>query len=234
MPRIVARDLRIEFPLYHASARSLKKTLLARGGFRLATDRADRPVVQALRDISFEIPPGERVGLVGPNGAGKTTLLRTLAGIYPPVAGSILVEGRVASLIDITAGMNGFLTGRENAALLGRYRGLTSVEVAALVEDARDFSELGEFFDLPVRSYSSGMTLRLAFAVATHGQPEILLMDEWILAGDEGFRAKASTRLENLVNSAKILVLASHDRNLIATWCNRVFRLRDGILEPEG
>jgi lipopolysaccharide transport system ATP-binding protein len=230
MPRIVARDLRIEFPLYHASARSLKKTLLARSGFRLATDRAERPVVLALRDISLDIAAGDRVGLVGPNGAGKTTLLRTMAGIYPPVGGSILVEGRLATLLDIAAGMNMGLTGRENARLMGRYRRLDRAGLEALVEDAAAFSELGEFFDLPARSYSSGMLLRLAFAIATHGSPEILLMDEWILAGDEAFRAKATARLEALVNSAEILVLASHDRALIAKWCNRVFELRDGGL----
>ena len=230
MPLIRAERLEVAFPLYHASARSLKKTLLARSGVRLASDRGDRLVVQALREVSFTIAPGERVGLVGPNGAGKTTLLRTLAGIYRPVGGRLLVEGRVSSLLDLSAGMNGFLTGRENARLIGRQRGLGRAELARLLEDVEEFAGLGEFFDLPLRGYSAGMAVRLGFALATHGRPEILLMDEWISAGDAAFRTKAERRLEELVRSAEILVLASHDMMVIERWCGRVLRLESGTL----
>lgn len=234
MARILATNLDVEFPLYHASSRSLKKTLLARTGIRLASDRHERLVVQALRGLSFDIRAGDRVGLVGPNGAGKTTLLRVLAGIYYPVRGYVEIEGEVASLLELSAGMNMSLTGRENAQLYGELRGLDRAEIRRLIEDAYVFSDLKEFFDLPLKGYSAGMLLRLGFALATYGKPQILLMDEWILAGDASFRAKAAQRLERLVTAADILVLASHDQGIIEKWCTRVFRLEDGQLQEQG
>ena len=233
MARIVAEGVGVSFPLYHAGARSLKRTLLSRASSRLAMERGDRLVVRALRDVTFEARGGERIGLVGPNGAGKSTLLRTLAGIYAPDAGRLRVEGRVASLLDMSAGMNGFLTGRENARLIGRQRGLSGRDLTRLVEDVEAFSELGAFFDVPVRTYSAGMSVRLGFALATHGEPDILLIDEWISAGDAGFRLKAEERLQGLVRSADIVMLASHDPGAIARWCGRVFRVQDGHVVEE-
>lgn len=234
MSRIVARDLRIEFPLYHLAARNLKKQLLARANLRLRTDPQNRVVVAALQGISFTIERGERVALVGSNGAGKTTLLRTLAGIYEPVGGRLEIAGRIGTLIDAAAGMDVLSTGRENIRLRGLYRGLNASEIEALEDDVANFSELGEFLDMPVHGYSAGMAIRLAFGIATAMRPSVLLMDEWISAGDAEFTKKAQARLENLVNDVEILVLATHNASIVRRWCNRVIRLEAGRIQDDG
>jgi lipopolysaccharide transport system ATP-binding protein len=234
MAHIAADGVSIEFPLYHVGARSLKKRLLARTPIRLREDDSHRIVVAALRDLSFRIEPGERVALVGGNGAGKTTLLRTLAGIYEPVAGRLEVAGSIGSLIDPAAGMDPDATGRENIVLRGLFLGLSDVECQRLAEEAGRFSGLGEFLDVPIRTYSAGMSVRLAFAAATLMAPEILLMDEWFLAGDADFIAKANARLEQLVVGADILVLATHDMNIVRRWCTRAIRLAGGRIEADG
>jgi lipopolysaccharide transport system ATP-binding protein len=234
MARIEANGLAIDFPFYHVGARSLKKHLLGRAGKRLHTDQQNRIVVSALREISFTIGRGERVALVGPNGAGKTTLLRTLSGVYEPVGGNLVVEGEVAALIDIAAGMDPDSTGRENVLLRGLYRGLKESECARLVEEVAAFSGLGEFLDVPIRAYSAGMGVRLAFAMATAVRPEILLMDEWFLAGDADFMARAQDRLAALVTTADILVIATHNDEIVRKWCSRVIRLEGGRITADG
>ncbi|RVT97538.1 ABC transporter ATP-binding protein [Rhodovarius crocodyli] len=225
MAAIHAEGLRVEFPLYHHSARSLKKSLVARSQGRV--------MVQALRGLGFEIGGGERVALVGPNGSGKSTLLRTLAGIYQPCAGRLRVEGGIGSMIDPMAGMDQFLTGRENIMLRGLYKGLSDRESRAVVDRVVAFSGLGEAIDLPVRGYSAGMNIRLAFAMATEMAPDILLMDEWFLAGDEDFMRRAETRLAELVRGAEIMVLATHDMAVVRQWCNRVIRLEQGVITAD-
>jgi lipopolysaccharide transport system ATP-binding protein len=234
MAHIEADGLSIEFPLYHMSARSLKKRLLGRAAIRLKEDASHRIVVAALRDLTFTIRPGERVALVGGNGAGKTTLLRTLAGIYEPVAGRLEVAGSVGSLIDPAAGMDPEATGRENITLRGLFLGLSDTECAQLAEEAGQFSGLGEFLDVPIRTYSAGMSVRLSFAAATLMNPQILLMDEWFLAGDADFIARATERLETLVTGAEILVLATHDMNIVRKWCTRAIRLEGGRIVADG
>ncbi|MCS6855473.1 MAG: ABC transporter ATP-binding protein [Elioraea sp.] len=234
MSRIVARGLRIEFPLYHFGARSLKQRLADGLARRLTRDRRNRLVVAALQDLSFTIERGERVALVGPNGAGKTTLLRTLAGIYEPVAGSLRVEGRIGTLIDTQAGLDPLSTGRENIRLRALYLGLDPAAAEALEADVAAFAELGDFLDVPIHSYSVGMSIRLAFAIASAMQPGVLLMDEWISVGDEGFLARANARLERLVSEADIMVLASHDRDLVRRWCTRAIRLEGGRIVADG
>lgn len=234
MARIAAEGLSIEFPLYHVGARSLKKRLLAATPLRLRTDNSNRVVVAALRDLSFSIARGERVALVGRNGAGKTTLLRTLAGVYEPVAGRLTVEGDIGSLIDPAAGMDPESTGRENVMLRALYRGLGEDESAALAEDVAQFAGLDEFLDVPVRSYSAGMAVRLSFAMATAMAPEVLLMDEWFSAGDAEFMAKAQSRLERLVTDAEILVIATHDVSIARAWCTRAIRLDGGRIVADG
>ena len=218
---IRAEGLCIDFPLYHGNSRSLKKTMLAAASGRLGEDGQHRMVVQALRDISFTLRPGDRLALVGGNGAGKTTLLRALAGIYEPVAGRLRVDGAVGSLLDVNSGMNNDLSGRENIMLRGLYNGMNRAATARLVADVCDFAELGEFMELPVRFYSSGMAVRLAFAMATAIQPQVLLMDEWFLAGDANFLDKARARMESLVKTAEILVLSSHLENIVLEWATR-------------
>jgi lipopolysaccharide transport system ATP-binding protein len=234
MAHIEADGLSIEFPLYHMSARSLKKRLLGRAAIRLKEDGSHRIVVAALRDLTFTIRPGERVALVGGNGAGKTTLLRTLAGIYEPVAGRLQVAGSVGSLIDPAAGMDSEATGRENIMLRGLFLGLSDAECAQMAEEAGRFSGLGEFLDVPIRTYSAGMSVRLSFAAATLMNPQILLMDEWFLAGDADFMARATERLETLVTGADILVLATHDMGIVRRWCTRAIRLEGGRIVADG
>ncbi|WP_135468586.1 ABC transporter ATP-binding protein [Crenalkalicoccus roseus] len=234
MPHIRAEGLAIEFPLYHLGARSLKKRLLAHTPLRLRQDASNRVVVAALRDLTFSIGPGERVALVGHNGAGKTTLLRTLAGVYEPVGGRLEVQGTIGSLIDPAAGMDQECTGRENILLRGLYRGLDRQQSAALAEEVGGFAGLGEFLDVPVRTYSAGMQIRLSFAMATVMAPEVLLMDEWFLAGDADFMERATRRLERLVADADILVLATHDMSIVRAWCTRVIRLDAGRIVADG
>jgi lipopolysaccharide transport system ATP-binding protein len=234
MAHIEADRLSIEFPLYHIAARSLKKRLLARAGARLKEDASHRIVVAALRDLSFRIQPGERVALVGNNGGGKTTLLRTLAGIYEPVGGRLEVVGSVGSLIDPGAGMDPEATGRENIVLRGLFLGMSEAECARMAEEAGQFSGLGEFLDVPIRTYSAGMSVRLSFAAATLMEPQILLMDEWFLAGDADFMQRATQRLEQLVTTAEILVIATHDMNIVRTWCTRAIRLEGGRVVADG
>ncbi|TCZ66148.1 ABC transporter ATP-binding protein [Roseicella aquatilis] len=234
MPHILAQGLTIEFPLYHMGARSLKKRLLAHSPLRLREDEANRVVVSALRDLSFRVEPGERLALIGHNGAGKTTLLRTLAGVYEPVGGRLEVEGLIGSLIDPAAGMDVHSTGRENIVLRGLFRGLSEARSEAMADEVAEFSGLNEFIDVPVRSYSAGMQVRLSFAMATVMEPEVLLMDEWFLAGDAAFMAKAREKLAKLVADADILVLATHDMDIVREWCTRVIRLEAGRIVADG
>jgi lipopolysaccharide transport system ATP-binding protein len=227
-------DVSVDFPLYHGSARSLKKTVFAAASGRLGEDKRRRVVVQALRNINIELNSGDRLGLVGTNGAGKTTLLRTIAGIYEPGQGRIRVDGSLNALLDPQLGMNVDLTGRENILLRGLYNGFTRPEIEAMEADVQAFAELGEFLDLPVRFYSSGMVVRLGFALATCIRPEVLLMDEWFLAGDANFMAKARVRLESVVRGAEILVLSSHQSGAVLDWCTRVAWMDHGRILMDG
>jgi len=220
--QIDVQDLSVSFPLYHGSSRSLKKLVVAAASGRLGRDQQQRVVVQALMDINLTLHSGERLGLIGTNGAGKTTLLRVLAGIYEPVAGHVLVRGSLNALLDPSLGMNSELTGRENIVLRGLYNGLPRSMLPRLEQDVIDFAELSDFIDLPVRIYSAGMIVRLGFAMATAIRPQILLMDEWFLAGDATFMDKAKARLEEMVRGADILVLSTHQIDIVRTWCTRV------------
>jgi len=237
--------LSLNFPIYHGGARSLKKTMLSAASGRLGPARAGsdargaavpsgRVVVQALRDITLSLSSGDRLGIVGPNGAGKSSLLRVMAGIYEPVAGRMHVGGTLNALIDPNLGMNLDLTGRENIMLRGRYIGLSKAATRVLEEDVQEFAALGEFLDLPVRVYSTGMVIRLGFGLATAIAPQVLLMDEWFMAGDSAFQEKARLRLESVVRGAEILVLTSHQVSVINTWCTRVIWLDSGRIRADG
>ncbi|HEY0184505.1 MAG TPA: ABC transporter ATP-binding protein [Rhodopila sp.] len=227
-------DVSVLFPLYHGSSRSLKKMVVAAASGRLAHDQQQRVVVRALSNINLHLGSGDRLGLVGSNGAGKTTLLRVLAGIYEPVLGQVRVRGSLNALLDPNLGMNLDLTGRENILLRGLYNGLPRSALPRLEEDVADFAELADFIDLPVRIYSAGMVVRLGFALATAIKPQILLMDEWFLAGDAVFLDKARQRLEEMVRGADILVLSSHQSDIIRTWCGRALWLDQGHVIADG
>ncbi|MBS7813733.1 ABC transporter ATP-binding protein [Roseococcus pinisoli] len=228
MARIEAQGLSIDYPLYHHNGRSLKKRLLGNGPGRLKADSGSTVAVAALRSLDFVIERGERVALIGPNGAGKSTLLRALAGIYEPAGGRLTLQGTIASLIDPNAGVNALLTGRENIALHCLYRGLKGEEAERFTEYAVSFADLGEFIDLPIRGYSAGMNIRLGFALATAKAPAILLMDEWLAAGDQNFMKKADQRLGELVGQAEILVIATHSMDIVNKWCTRAIHMEGG------
>jgi lipopolysaccharide transport system ATP-binding protein len=234
MASIDVAELEVSFPIYHGNSRSLKRTVFAAASGRMKEDAKSRIVVQALRGVSFRLGSGERLGLVGHNGAGKTTLLRTLAGIYEPVVGRVEVDGTVGALLDTGLGMNAEMTGRENITLRGLTVGLGRAEIAALEEDVQAFAELGAFLDLPLRFYSSGMIVRLGFALATAIRPQVLLMDEWFLAGDAAFMEKARMRLEDMVRGADILVLSSHSAEVIGQWSTRVIWMDQGMIRADG
>ena len=234
MTKLLIENVSVRFPLYHGESRSLKKTVFAAASGRLGEDRKHRLVVEALRDVSFSLSTGDRLGFIGANGAGNTTLLRSMAGIYEPVCGRIVIDGAVTALLDANQGMNLEMTGRENIRLRGLFTGLSEPQIRQLQADVADFAGLDQFLELPVRTYSSGMIVRLGFALATAIKPQILLMDEWILAGDAAFMAKARHRLETMVRGAEILVLSSHSADVILRWCNRVIWMDGGQIKADG
>lgn len=226
---ISAQNISVEFPVFENSHRSLKKAVLniSTGG-RIGQSADRHPFVTALDDLSFSFEEGSRVGLWGHNGSGKTTLLRVLAGIYAPVKGRLVVRGRIASLLDVSMGLDPDATGFENIYLRGILDGMRPARIRSKIDEIADFTELGEYLNLPVRTYSSGMMLRLAFAISTSVEADILIMDEWLSVGDQGFSAKAAQRLDELVGNASILVVATHDQNLIDRICNRKIILEHG------
>lgn len=229
MASIEFNNVYVDFPIYNASSRSLKNRLIhvATGG-QLGADKQGRVIVRALDGLNFSFKDGDRVGLVGHNGAGKSTLLRLLGRVYEPSSGNALINGTIGSLIDISLGIDPEATGRENIYLRGGLLGLSRAEINKQMDNIIEFSELGNFVDMPLRTYSSGMHLRLAFSVSTILRPEILLMDEWLSVGDEGFKHKAEQRLTELVQATNILVIASHSRDIILHTCNRVIWLEHG------
>ena len=235
MASIHLRNVTVEFPIYQMGARSLKKMLIS-GGTRgnLARDAHDRVMVRALNDITFDIENGERIGLIGANGAGKTTLLKVLAGIYKPTQGRAHIAGHTTALINSSVGLNPDSTGRENIILRGLYMDIHPRDMRDRIDQVAEFTELGSYLDMPVRTYSAGMMVRLAFAVSTCIPPEILILDEWLAAGDAQFLTKAQRRMEEFVNRSSILVLASHSFELIEQWCERAVYLKDGVIEALG
>lgn len=230
MARISLQGVSVRFPIYGAGASSLKKTLAASvTGGRIGKETGVT-VVQALSDITLELKSGDRLGLVGHNGAGKSTLLRTLAGIYEPSSGILTRDGSIASLIDPSLGIEPDATGYENITLRGLVMGLSKKQIAALTPAIAEFSGLGDYLDMPVRTYSTGMGMRLAFSISTSVQADILLMDEWLSVGDADFTKKAEQRMRDVVSRSGILVLASHSPELIAKECNKVIYLEHGSI----
>jgi lipopolysaccharide transport system ATP-binding protein len=235
MTHVHLSDVSVDYPVLSASSRKLTRQLIriATGG-QLDRSESGKVTVRALTGINARLEEGDRVGLIGHNGSGKSTLLKVLGGIYSPTSGTVSREGVVGSLLDIALGMSMDATGRENIYLRGALQGLSHREVDALVPGIIDFSELGDFIELPMRTYSSGMLLRLAFSVSTVLSPDILLMDEWLAVGDEAFQIKAEQRLHEIVARTAILVIASHSASLIRSQCNRVLYLEHGRLIADG
>lgn len=242
---ISADKLTINIPVYDVSSRSLKHVLMLnpianafRGashvGGAIAMGARGTVVVRAIEDLSFDIKSGDRVGLIGHNGAGKTTLLRTLAGIYEPTRGCLRTVGRIMPLFNLMEGMMPDATGREFIKIRGILLGLRPNEIDALTAEVVDFCELGDYINMPVRMYSTGMLVRLAFAIATSATSDILLFDELIGAGDARFVEKANGRLQHFVDRSSIVVVASHNPSVLEQWCNRAFLLEHGKLIHDG
>lgn len=234
MASIRLDNVSLAFPIYDASSRSLKKRFInvnlgGQTGGRIDPSDAKHPsVIRSLDQVSLSFEHGDRVGLVGHNGAGKTTLLRVLSGIYEPGAGRVEVNGQVAALFDITLGMDLDATGYDNIYLRGLFLGLSAKEINARTEEIASFTELGNFLDMPIRVYSAGMRMRLAFAVSTSIEPEILLLDEGIGAGDAAFIEKANQRLDAFTDKVSIIVVASHSDALIKRMCNKAVLMERG------
>ena len=231
MAHISIRNLTVEFKVYGSNSRSLKKQILSQAtGGRIAENADDTITVKALDNVSLEINNGDRIGLIGHNGSGKTTLLRTIAGIYKPTRGTIEIEGSIGALLDPAAGMDPEATGIENIYMRGYVLGMTKREIDGKVDSIAEFTELGKFLHLPVKTYSAGMFSRLGFAISTSIHPDILLVDESIGAGDSGFIEKIQSVTEVLFERPKILILASHNEELINKHTGSVISLSSGKL----
>jgi ABC-type polysaccharide/polyol phosphate transport system ATPase subunit len=234
--RLEFHDVTVQYPVYDVRAKSLRSRLVSMStGGRIERESSGVQIVTALRDVSFTLRDGDAVGLVGHNGAGKSTLLRTMAGVYQPAWGSVLRSGRIATVFELGAGMDGELSGYENIQRMGLLMGLGQDEIRGRMEDIETFTQLGPFLGLPVRTYSAGMATRLMFAVATSTRPDILLVDEIFGAGDAEFQEKAAQRMAALISNVSIFVFASHDTSALKRYCSRFLRLKHGqVTEIDG
>jgi ABC-2 type transport system ATP-binding protein len=230
-PYIETHNAWVEFPIFDAKSRSLKKTVL---GGTIGRNASNVVVIEALRDITMSLSLGDRVGLVGHNGAGKSTLLRLLSGIYEPTRGSATVSGRVAPVFDLGVGMDPEISGYENIIIRGLFLGQTRRQMLAKVDEIAEFTELGDYLSMPLRTYSTGMRVRLAMGVVTSIDPEILLLDEGIGAVDADFLKKAQSRLQRLVERSGILVFASHSNEFLARLCKTAMWIDHGVIKLTG
>jgi ABC-type polysaccharide/polyol phosphate transport system ATPase subunit len=231
MARIELDRVSLTFKVRQYNKLTLKEFVVRRMFRRTINPTLEVP---ALKDVTLSIAEGDRLGIIGHNGAGKSTLLKVLAGIYPPTSGERIVEGRISSLFDIALGFELDATGWENINYRGFLQGETPATIRAKTEAIADFSELGHFLDMPVRYYSAGMMVRLAFAIATAIEPEILLIDEVLGAGDLAFQEKARQRMRDMMAKARLICLVSHDLGSIMKLCQRAIWLDHGRLRATG
>lgn len=235
MANIQLENVSLNFPIYGFGSRSLKKGLLesfTTGGLLKFTNSI--VTVEALKDISLSIRDGDRIALIGHNGSGKSTMLRVLAGIYEPQRGRMQVNGRVGSILDTPLGMDHEASGYENIKIRSMLLRLSRKQMRALIPSIEDFTQLGSFLKMPVRTYSAGMLVRLTFALSTMLIPDILLIDEVIGVGDSAFIEKAQSRLEQLVYRSRILIVASHSTQELKRFCNKALWLEHGIMKMYG
>ena len=231
--RIVAKDACVDFPIFDAKSRSLKKTVMGLVGGNITTE-TKVPVIEALSHIDLTLEHGARVGLVGHNGAGKSTLLRLLSGIYEPTRGTAEIQGRVAPVFDLGVGMDPEVSGLENIIVRGLFLGMTRKQMEQRIDDIADFTELGDFLRMPLRTYSTGMRIRLALGVVTSIDPEILILDEGIGAVDAAFLEKSKNRLKELVERAGLLVFASHSDEFLRDLCDTAIWMEHGRIRKHG
>ncbi len=235
MSSVVINNAWVELPVYGADSKSLRTRVLniASGG-KIRQETSKIFIVTALRDISLRLEDGDRLALIGRNGAGKTSLLRLIAGIYEPTRGEVKCEGTVAPVLATSLGIDQDATGYENIVLGGLYQGIEREEMERITPSIEEFTELGEYLSMPVRTYSAGMRARLAYSIATSIQPDILLIDEVLGAGDVHFLEKAETRGQELIQSSNILVFASHVEDIVKKFCNRAVLLEEGSVKLAG
>lgn len=230
MPEIILKNASLEYPVYDAVSRLLTRTItrsIPVGG-QIKQRTATQTSVLAVDDICLSLHDGDRVALLGHNGAGKTSLLKMLAGFYEPTSGSIVRKGKVSALLNMMAGMDINSTGYDNILLCGMLYGLERQQIISRSEEIAEFSELGSYLDLPVRLYSQGMMLRLAFSICTAIDCDILLLDEQVGAGDAAFLSKAKTRLSEMIFRSAILVIATHSADVAREFCNKALFLEHG------
>ena len=230
---ITTKDACVDFPIFDAKSRSLKKTVMGVVGGNIDSG-AKVPIIEALRDINLQLDRGARVGLVGHNGAGKSTLLRLLSGIYEPTRGIAEIRGRVAPVFDLGVGMDPEISGLENIVIRGLFLGMSRKQMEERVDDIAAFTELGDFLEMPLRTYSTGMRVRLALGVVTSIDPEILLLDEGIGAVDAAFLEKSKRRLSDLVDRAGLLVFASHSDEFLRELCDTAIWMEHGRVREQG
>lgn len=236
MPSIKLENVSLNYPLYDTVSRSLTRSLtrsIPVGG-QIKQDTDQRTSILAIDDLTVTLQEGDRVALLGHNGAGKTSLLKVLAGFYEPTSGAIQREGKVAALLNLMAGMEPNISGYENILLCGMLHGLSRRQVLQRIDDIAEFSELGSYLDMPLRLYSQGMMLRLAFSICTSVDSEILLLDEWVGAGDQAFIQKAGERMAKMVYRSSILVFATHSIEVAQRFCNKAMYLEHGKLLQYG
>jgi ABC-2 type transport system ATP-binding protein/lipopolysaccharide transport system ATP-binding protein len=228
MASISLKNACVDFTIYNSSSRSLKNIMVGKVGGLIKSSSHGKTVVRALSDINLELKPGDKLALIGHNGAGKSTMLKLLNGVYEPTSGKCEIDGKISSLLEMTMGMDFELSGRQNIIHRSILFGKTFAQSKDLIEDVAEFSQLGSYLDLPVRTYSSGMNLRLAFALSTAINPEIVLLDEVIGVGDAEFAERAMVRLTDMLSKANILVLASHNTDILREFCNIGALMKEG------
>jgi ABC-2 type transport system ATP-binding protein/lipopolysaccharide transport system ATP-binding protein len=235
MPFLRFENVSLEIPVYSSHRGAARLNLFGRNDYLPAGGSGNKPTsVSILRNITLDLRPGTRLGITGPNGAGKTSLLRIAAGVYRPTGGRVRKSGRVFSLLNLSYGLNDNATGYENIVRMGLFLGFGRDGLRDRIEEIAAFTELGEALNRPLRTYSSGMRLRLAFAAATSIAPDILLFDEIVGAGDESFREKAQARLDDIANRAQILIVATHSEAILKRLCKQVVRLERGEIVKSG
>ncbi len=236
MAEVILNNVTLTYPMLGGGARHrLKQVDGPAGAGTVLTDGAQRGrSVTALNNVSMHLRDGDRLGLVGRNGSGKSTLLRVIGGVYEPLRGTVKTVGTIAGMYSMGLGVRPEATGYRNIVLLGLMAGYSKKEIDKMVPEIAEFSELGAYLDMPLRTYSNGMAMRLKFACGTWFSPEILLMDEWIGAGDAAFKAKAQERVSELLGNAGILVLASHSERLLRSNCNKAAWLDGGEIRAIG
>lgn len=231
MSHVSINNLSIQFKIYHNRTPSLKESFANLFKSKIGADIED---FFALRDISLNISAGERVGIIGANGAGKSTLLKALCRIYEPTQGSIVVNGNISPLLEVGAGFHPEFTGRENLYFNGLILGFTKAHLKKMEKHIIEFSEIEQFINTPVKYYSTGMYLRLAFSIATAIQPDILVLDELFAGGDAGFIKKATERMNQVIDKSNIMVMVSHEPDLLKRFCNRVIWIDHGSVIEDG